>query len=155
MQNIPIRIGFSVTICACFLLIAASQQGMAAVPAHISVGTSTILISASSASQAQQPAAAPKQKKITLSQGVATRLITKMVKPKYPTEAKHAHVKGIVRVSIRIDTEGRISNAEVVDGPELLRDAALDAVRQWTFRPYELNGQAVAVETTFSVPIPN
>jgi TonB family protein len=152
MRNI--RIGLSVTLGACLSLVAAPHQVMPAVPAHISVGTSTVLVSSYSAAQKQERPTAPKQRKIILSQGVATQLITRIVQPKYPAEAKLAHVKGIVRVSIHIDTEGRVSNAEVVDGPELLRDAALDTVRHWTFRAYKLNGQAVAVKTTFSIPIP-
>jgi hypothetical protein len=96
MQNLPIDIGLSVALGACLLMVAAPREVIAAVPAHISAGTFTVLISTSSAAQAQEPAAAPKQKKITLSQRVATQLITKIVKPKYPTEAKHEHVEGIV-----------------------------------------------------------
>jgi protein TonB len=50
-----------------------------------------------------------------------------------------------------ISAEGRIVNLEAVNGPPLLVGAALDAVQQWRYRPYVLNGKALAVETEIRV----
>jgi protein TonB len=50
-----------------------------------------------------------------------------------------------------ISKSGSIENLRVVSGPAMLRQAALDAVSQWRYRPYLLNGEPVAVETTVNV----
>ena len=50
-----------------------------------------------------------------------------------------------------IDTDGTIKELSVVSGPELLQQAALDAVKQWRYRPYLLNGDPVEVGTTINV----
>jgi protein TonB len=57
-----------------------------------------------------------------------------------------------------IGKDGLMENVRVVNGPPLLQQAALDAVRQWTYKPYLLNGEPVEVETTvnvvFAIPAP-
>jgi protein TonB len=50
-----------------------------------------------------------------------------------------------------IDDQGKITKLTVVSGPEKLRDAALDAVNQWTYKPYLLNGKPVFVQTQITV----
>jgi protein TonB len=54
-------------------------------------------------------------------------------------------------VAAIVDDQGKIVKASVVSGPEKLRDAALNAVNQWTFKPYLLNGRQVFVQTQFVV----
>jgi protein TonB len=73
------------------------------------------------------------------------------VMPQYPELAKRAHVQGAVELYARISREGLIENVQVRSGNPLLTDAARDAVRQWRFRPYLLNGTPVEVETTITV----
>ncbi len=73
------------------------------------------------------------------------------VLPPYPELAKRAHVQGAVELYARISREGLIENVQVRSGNPLLTDAARDAVRQWRFRPYLLNGTPVEVETTITV----
>jgi TonB family protein len=104
--------------------------------------------------QADAPPAPIKKKKVVVSPGIGAGLILKMVAPKYPDEAKKARIKGVVLVKTEIGTDGLVVDAQAIDGPELLRAAAVDAVRQWTFRPYTLNGEAIEVETNFSIKIP-
>jgi protein TonB len=50
-----------------------------------------------------------------------------------------------------ISREGTIENLRVVSGPPILQQAAIDAVKQWRYRPYLLNGEPVEVETTINV----
>lgn len=73
------------------------------------------------------------------------------VEPRYPPLALVTRTSGTVVLHATISPEGRIVNLEAVSGPPLLVPAALDAVQQWRYRPYVLNGQALAVETEIRV----
>ncbi|MGH9711949.1 MAG: energy transducer TonB [Candidatus Acidiferrales bacterium] len=77
--------------------------------------------------------------------------ITHMVQPVYPTLAKMQHVQGAVMLHAIIGRDGKIVNLEYLGGPPLLKDAAVDAVRQWIYKPTVLQGQAVEVDTTITV----
>ena len=71
--------------------------------------------------------------------------------PKYPEEAKKARVQGTVVLNALIGNNGSIKNLEVASGPEQLQKSSLDAVRQWKYKPFLLNGEPVAVKTTINV----
>lgn len=73
------------------------------------------------------------------------------VQPKYPDDAKKAHVKGKVLLDVLIGKDGTVKEARVVSGPEMLRQSSIDAVKQWTYKPYLLNGDPVEVKTTITV----
>jgi protein TonB len=73
------------------------------------------------------------------------------VQPEYPPLAKQARIQGTVLLRAVIDREGKIENLQVLGGHPLLVEAALKAVRQWRYRPYYLNGQAIEVETQITV----
>jgi protein TonB len=68
------------------------------------------------------------------------------VQPQYPPIAKAARASGAVQVQVTISEEGRVIDAAVVSGHPLLRDAAVQAARQWVFKPTELSGVAVKVQ---------
>ena len=89
--------------------------------------------------------------RIRLSQGVTegNRLTT--VTPTYPDIAKRARIQGIVVLQAVISKQGAIENLRVVSGHPMLTQAALDAVRQWRYRPYLLSGEPVEVETQITV----
>jgi TonB family protein len=70
---------------------------------------------------------------------------THRVEPDYPREAKSKGLQGDVQVLLTIDATGAVTNAEPLTGPEGLRAAALDTVKQWSFRPVARNGHAVGV----------
>jgi TonB family protein len=87
----------------------------------------------------------------TVSAGVAAGLLKTRVDPVYPAEALKKHVSGTVVLHARISTKGRVEALRVITGPALLQEAALDAIRQWTYSPYLLNNMPVEVETTINV----
>lgn len=73
------------------------------------------------------------------------------IMPVYPQIAKIAHVEGTVVLHAIIDENGRIQELQYISGPALLKQSAMQAVRQWQYVPYRLNGQPVKVDTTISV----
>jgi periplasmic protein TonB len=78
-------------------------------------------------------------------------MLINRVQPIYPHAAILTKTEGTVTLTAIIDASGRITHLQVVSGPPLLINAALDAVRQWRYRPYILNGSPVEVETQVSV----
>ncbi len=73
------------------------------------------------------------------------------VQPIYPTLARQAHVQGAVELRAIISKTGTIENLVVVRGHPMLAAAAIEAVRQWRYRPYLLNNEPVEVETQITV----
>jgi protein TonB len=73
------------------------------------------------------------------------------VQPDYPIFAKQTHVQGVVEIAAVISKEGTIENLQILRGPPQLIRAALDAVKQWRYRPYVLNGDPIEVETRITV----
>jgi protein TonB len=71
--------------------------------------------------------------------------------PDYPLVAKQAHVQGVVVVSAIVGVDGKVKSASAVSGPPLLQKAAVDAVRQWIYKPTTLNGAPVESETRVEV----
>lgn len=78
-------------------------------------------------------------------------MLIKQVQPIYPAIAQQTRTEGKVVLVAVIDTEGRIENLRALSGHPFLVPAALNAVRQWRYRPYILNGQPVEVETQITV----
>ena len=76
----------------------------------------------------------------------AANLMTR-IDPVYPALARAARVQGAVTINVMIDKEGRVTNPRVVTGHVLLNDSALEAVRQWRYAPYLLNGQPTEIVT--------
>ncbi|HEY0704902.1 MAG TPA: energy transducer TonB, partial [Candidatus Acidoferrales bacterium] len=82
---------------------------------------------------------------------IASANVTHMVQPVYPAAAKTAHVSGAVVLHCIIGKDGTVQQVEYVSGPPLLMKAAMDAVRQWTYKPTTLNGKVVEVDTMVKV----
>jgi TonB family protein len=93
----------------------------------------------------------PQVKSIRVAQGVSQGLIIKKVSPVYPPQAKYARIQGSVLMSAIISKQGDIEDLDVLDGPIALVVSAVNAVRQWKYRPYVLNGEPVEVRTTITV----
>ncbi len=93
-----------------------------------------------------EPTPTPPPKKITVSGGVLQGSAISKVQPPYPPIAKAARASGAVQVQVTISEEGRVIEAAVLSGHPLLRDAAVQAARQWKFKPTELSGVPVKVQ---------
>src|SRR5271170_6190432 len=109
-----------------------------------------------------QPASAPKQEqgsqapaekpqRMRVGQEVAARELAHQVAPIYPPIAKVAHISGTVVLHCIIAKDGTVKQVEYVSGPPLLLKSAMDAVRQWVYKPTLLNDKAVEVDTTVTV----
>ncbi|MGA7683966.1 MAG: energy transducer TonB [Terriglobales bacterium] len=97
-----------------------------------------------------QPVAVPKvaaPTRVRVSQGVSTGLLIKKVQPNYPPLARQARIQGQVVLQAEISKEGTIQNLQLISGHAMLAPAAIEAVKQWRYKPYLLNGEPVAVET--------
>lgn len=88
---------------------------------------------------------------MTISRGVAEGMLLQKVVPHYPPIAVASRLQGTVVLQAVISKNGAIENLRVVSGSPMLQQAAIDAVSQWRYRPYLLNGQPVDVETTINV----
>jgi protein TonB len=86
-----------------------------------------------------------------VSSGVMAGQIVYKVTPQYPAMGRAVRAEGTVVLEAVISKTGTIENLRVVSGPALLQGAAIDAVKQWRYRPYVLDGQPVEVETTVNV----
>jgi protein TonB len=80
----------------------------------------------------------------------ASNLITQ-VRPVYPPAAKAAGIQGVVKLQATIGPDGKVADLKVLSGDPLLAQAALDAVKDWVYRPTLLNGNPVTVETAIDV----
>src|SRR5438093_659307 len=82
---------------------------------------------------------------------VQPALLLKTVRPVYPPFARSSHTEGDVTVDALIDPNGDVTEVKALSGPPILRQAAMDAIRQWKYDPARLNGQAVSMRLTLTV----
>jgi protein TonB len=88
---------------------------------------------------------------LNISQGVSQGLLMKKVQPVYPRNAMSMRVEGTVQLLATISKSGDISAVKVLSGPAQLTGAAADAVKQWKYKPYLLNGEPVEIQTQVTV----
>jgi protein TonB len=77
--------------------------------------------------------------------------LIRRVEPQYPPLARTARIQGPVILEAVISKEGTMQNLRLVSGHPMLVPAAINAVSQWRYRPYILNGEAIEVETQITV----
>jgi periplasmic protein TonB len=97
------------------------------------------------------PPPKPTQTRIRQGGAVTAASLINRVQPVYPPLARQTRVSGTVRLHAIISKDGSVQQLEVMSGHPLLVQAALDAVRQWRYRPTLLNGEPVEVDTTIDV----
>ena len=100
------------------------------------------------------PVAVPKvatPQRVRVSQGVSQGLLIKKVQPPYPPLARQARIQGQVVLQAEISKDGSIQNLRLISGHPMLAPAAIEAVKQWKYKPYYLNGEPVEVETQITV----
>lgn len=90
-------------------------------------------------------------KVVTVSAGVAVGMLIHKTQPVYPAIARSARVQGTVVLQAKISETGKVTNLQVVSGPPMLRQPAVDAVKTWLYKPYLLNNRPTEVDTTVNV----
>ena len=88
---------------------------------------------------------------LSVSQGVSQGLLYKKIAPSYPQNALRMHIEGKVELLATISKEGNITHVKVLSGDSQLARAANDAVKQWKYKPYLLNGEPVEIQTQVTV----
>lgn len=89
--------------------------------------------------------------RVRVSSGVMQVLLLTKVHPQYPQEAKDQRIQGVVVLKVIIDKEGNVAKIELISGHPALAPAAIDAVKQWKYKPYLLNQTPVEVDTQVQV----
>ncbi len=102
-----------------------------------------LCLALSSAQEAAQP--------VEISSQEAGELIVHKVAPVYPPLARQARIQGTVTLKATIDKSGAVHTIQLISGHPMLAPAAIEAVHQWQYKPYTLNGQPVEVETNVLV----
>jgi protein TonB len=100
------------------------------------------------------PVAVPKvatPQRVRVSAGVTSGLLVRKVNPNYPPLARQARIQGTVVLSAVISKDGSIENLTLVSGHPMLAPSAIEAVKQWKYKPYLLNGEPVEVDTEVQV----
>lgn len=95
--------------------------------------------------------AVPVLRTMKVSQGVSQGLILRKVSPDYPSQARQLRIEGIVQLEATVAKDGSVKEIKVVGGHPILARAAVEAVKQWKYKPYLLNGSPVEIETQISV----
>jgi periplasmic protein TonB len=99
----------------------------------------------------QSNAPAPVLQTLNISQGVSQGLAIKKTQPSYPSSALRMRIEGPVQLLATISKRGDISAVKILSGDPGLARAAADAVRQWKYKPYTLNGSPVEIQTQITV----
>jgi protein TonB len=89
--------------------------------------------------------------KLKVSQGVSQGLLIKSVQPEYPQQAMKMHIQGAVQLQANIGKDGSITGIKPISGDPALSRAAMNAVKQWKYKPYYLNDQPVEIQTQITV----
>ena len=100
------------------------------------------------------PIAVPKvatPQRVRVSQGVTQGLLIRKIQPTYPPLARQARIQGAVLLQAEISKDGTIQNLRLISGHPMLAPSAIEAVKQWKYKPYILNGEPVEVETQITV----
>ena len=100
------------------------------------------------------PTVAPRvatPQRVRVSSGVQSGLLVRRVQPNYPPLARQARIQGVVMLQALISKDGNIENLQLLSGHPMLAPAAIEAVKQWKYKPYLLNGEPVEVETQVQV----
>jgi len=100
---------------------------------------------------AAAPASSPQPTRVRIGGNVAAAMITHQVQPKYPQGAKQNLIAGTIVLRAVVGMDGHVQQLQFVSGPPELMRSAMDAVRQWRYKPLKLNGKVVEFDTTISV----
>jgi TonB family protein len=119
-------------------------------PTSITTGANSTVLSGLVNTNSLNVPKAPEQT-LKLSQGVSQGLIIKKVQPIYPAQAMQMRLEGKVELQANISKSGSITGIKQLSGDGILGRAAIDAVRQWKYKPYFLNGEPIEIQTQITV----
>lgn len=88
---------------------------------------------------------------LRVSQGVMRGMLIKQVQPSYPAQAQRMRLQGAVQLEATIAKDGHVANVKQTSGNEVLGHAAIQAVRQWRYKPYVVSGQPIEIQTQISL----
>jgi TonB family protein len=93
----------------------------------------------------------PQKPQVHVAADVMEKLVTHRVDPDYPEAARSANLQGVIALDVVVGRDGSVLNMHPLNGPDVLGQAAMDALRWWRFKPYQVDGQPAVVETTVAV----
>jgi protein TonB len=79
------------------------------------------------------------------------KLVIHRVDPDYPAAARPSNLRGVIVLDVVVGSDGSVVETHALNGPDVLAQAAIDALKWWRFEPYRVNGQPVVAETTVAV----
>ena len=109
-------------------------------------GTETVL-----AGVLAPPNTLPVEPAMRISEGISGGSLERHVDPIYPAEARRLNIEGRVILQALVTEEGAVEDLKVIAGDQLLARAAMNAVTQWRYRPYRLNGQPIRMKTQITL----
>jgi protein TonB len=88
---------------------------------------------------------------VNLPESAARELLAQAVDPEYPAAARAGGLRGSVVLQVLIGRDGAVQDAKFLQGSLVFARAAVDAVKQWRFKPYSMNGRAVSVQSVITL----
>lgn len=130
-----------------------AKPGVADTPAPSMIGIATAGAGAPPPNLVSSTGILPKPvlQTLNISQGVSRGLLIKKVQPTYPKSALSMQIEGSVELLATISKTGDISHIKMVSGDSQLSKAAAEAVKQWKYKPYLLNGEPVEIQTQVTI----
>ena len=98
-----------------------------------------------------QEAAMSSIEPVALTESAARDLLMQAVDPEYPAGAKASGQRGSVVLQVIIGRDGTVREAKFLQGSLVFARSAIDAVKQWRFKPYSMNGRAVSVQSMITL----
>ncbi len=123
-----------------------SNEGEPGIAMESGANTSAGALSSALGSHSNQPAAP-----VPIGGEVTSVQLISSVPPVYPQLARAQRVSGEVKIDALIDESGRVTGMKVVTGPVMLHQAAMDALRQWKYKPATLNGKPVSMHLVVTI----
>jgi len=93
----------------------------------------------------------PQQAQVNVPADEMAKLVTHRVDPEYPAAARPDKLKGVIALEVVVGRDGSVIDVHALNGPDVLSQAAIDAMRWWRFEPYRLDGKPVVVKTTVAM----
>jgi protein TonB len=125
--------------------------GVPGAPGSSATGGLAAEVAPANAAPAPPPVSETPRTALRVSGEVTAPRLLHSVQPRYPVVAEENHIEGDVTVQVDVDATGKVAKASAVSGPVMLRQAAVDALRQWRYKPSTVNGEPVPIQLLVTV----